>query len=83
MTIDAVAFERSSSRIVVPNNRFLREGDVLEIDGGEIVYVENMTVGDYFTEATMCQYKPIIRERVKKIDKRPYYRKFEKRHPSR
>jgi len=73
--------EKSATRVLVAGKR-LRSGDVLMIDGGEVVYVDGMTVGDYFAEAIFVKYKPQTRGRSIKTDNRPYYRKLEKKHKS-
>lgn len=76
MTIDDATIEKVTAAIRFRGDKLLHPGDLLVIDWGEVVYIEGMTVGDYFAEAIVAKYKPRIRSRAMKADSRPYYRKF-------
>ena len=80
MKIEDVAIDKISASLLTRRGSLLIPGDVLAIDGGEVVYVEGMTLGDYFEEAMFTKYRPTIKPHTPKIDSRPYYRRLEKRH---
>lgn len=80
MTINEATIEKVAAELIVRGGKLLRPGDLLVIDGGEVVYVDGMTLGDYFDEVLIAKYTPRSREKSVNIDHRPYYRRFERRH---